>query len=60
YLKQSIINKIQFLSRGATEMQDKLMSAVHFIEVNRDEMGDKKSLNMLLKAVKKIINEGEK
>ncbi|WP_340191385.1 hypothetical protein [Bacillus amyloliquefaciens] len=41
-------------------MKDKLTSAVHFIEVNRDEMGDKKSLNMLLKALKKIINEGEK
>ncbi|KIN51221.1 hypothetical protein B4073_1745 [Bacillus subtilis] len=35
--------------KGATEMQDKL---------SRDEMGDKKSLNMLLKALKKIINEG--
>lgn len=46
--------------KGVTKMQDKLTSAVHFIEVNRDEMGDKKSLNMLLKALKKIINEGEK
>ncbi|AFJ61996.1 MULTISPECIES: hypothetical protein [Bacillus] len=41
-------------------MQDKLTSTIHFIEVNRDEMGDKKSLNMLLKALKKIINEEEK
>lgn len=44
--------------KGVTEMKDKLTSVVHFIEVNRDEMGDKKSLNMLLKALKKIINEG--
>ncbi|MGG0066031.1 hypothetical protein ABEX95_05485 [Bacillus subtilis] len=39
-------------------MKDKLTSAVHFIEVNRDEMGNKESLNILLKALKKIINEG--
>ncbi|MEC2062621.1 hypothetical protein [Bacillus inaquosorum] len=38
-------------------MKNKLTSAVHFIEVNRDEMGDKESLNMLLKALNKIINE---
>ncbi|MED4848292.1 hypothetical protein [Bacillus atrophaeus] len=41
-------------------MKDKLISAVNFIEVNRNEMKDKKSLDMLLKALKKIINEGEK
>ncbi|MGD1413436.1 hypothetical protein [Bacillus stercoris] len=39
-------------------MKDKLTAAVHFIEVNRDEMGNKESLNILLKALKKIINEG--
>lgn len=44
--------------KGVTEMKDKLTSAVHFIEVNRDEMSDKESLNMLLKALNKIINEG--
>lgn len=44
--------------KGEPEMNDKLTSAVHFIEMNRDEMGDKESLNMLLKALKKIINEG--
>lgn len=36
------------------------MLVVYFIEVNWDEMGDKKLLNMFLKVVKKIINEGEK
>lgn len=46
--------------KGVIEMKDKLTSAVHFIEVNRDEMGDKESLNMPLKALKKIINEGRK
>ncbi|WP_272947788.1 hypothetical protein [Bacillus amyloliquefaciens] len=41
-------------------MKDKLISTVSFIEANRNEMKDKKSLDMLLKALKKIINEGEK
>ncbi|MED1228358.1 hypothetical protein P4T89_12610 [Bacillus nakamurai] len=41
-------------------MKEKLSLAVNFIENNRDEMGNKKSLDMLLKALKKIINEGEK
>ncbi|MFP3417979.1 MULTISPECIES: hypothetical protein [Bacillus] len=38
-------------------MKEKLITAVGFIEANRKEMGDKKSLNMLLKALDRLIKE---
>nr|MDH3154354.1 hypothetical protein [Bacillus licheniformis] len=36
-------------------MKNKLKNAVHYIEANRDEMGDKKALDLLIKALKKIV-----
>ncbi|MED2945524.1 hypothetical protein P4284_23470 [Bacillus swezeyi] len=38
-------------------MKNKLKNAVHYIEANRDEMGDKKALDLLIKAIKKIAAE---
>ncbi|GIN68487.1 MULTISPECIES: hypothetical protein [Bacillus] len=38
-------------------MKDTLKIAINFIEVNRKELGDKKALDMLLKAIKKIAAE---
>lgn len=38
-------------------MKNKLKNAVHYIEANRDEMGDKKALDLLIKALKKIAAE---
>ncbi|WP_302052523.1 hypothetical protein [Bacillus licheniformis] len=40
-------------------MKDKLKIAVHHIEVNRDEMGEKKVLDLLIKAIKKIAAEAD-
>ncbi|MEC0764971.1 hypothetical protein P8898_21995 [Bacillus haynesii] len=38
-------------------MKNKLKNAVQYIEANRDEMGDKKALDLLIKALKKIAAE---
>ncbi|MEM5028976.1 hypothetical protein WKH33_08150 [Priestia sp. WB3] len=40
-------------------MKDSLIAAVSFIQANRKEMGDKTSLNMLLKALDKLIKEAK-
>ena len=45
--------------KGEQIMKANLASAISFIEANRDEMGDKKSLDMLIKAVKKSLNSEE-
>ncbi|MGK4040845.1 hypothetical protein AB0Y20_00990 [Heyndrickxia oleronia] len=37
-------------------MKDKLENIVMFIEANRDELGNKKALDMTLNALRKIIN----
>ncbi|MGD6829358.1 hypothetical protein [Bacillus pumilus] len=40
-------------------MKEKLITAVGFIEANRNEMGDKESLNMLLKALDRLNKDSK-
>lgn len=40
-------------------IKDNLTIALHFIESNREDLGDKKALDLLLKGVKKVIKSGE-
>lgn len=38
-------------------IRNDLAVAVTFIEVNREDLGDKKALDMLLKGIKRIVKE---
>ncbi|WCS69019.1 hypothetical protein Goe17_01600 [Bacillus phage vB_BsuM-Goe17] len=46
------------LSMDIEDITDKLNIAIHFIEVNREELGDVDALNMLLKGIKRVIEGG--
>ncbi|WZK93419.1 hypothetical protein [Bacillus phage BvP] len=48
------------LSMGIEDITDRLNIAIHFIEVNREEMGDRVALNELLNDLKNIITEGDR
>lgn len=39
-------------------IKDDLTIALHFIESNREDLGDKKALDMLLKGIKRIVKKG--
>lgn len=38
-------------------IKDDLTTALHFIESNREDLGDKKALDMLLKGIKRIVKK---
>ncbi|QZA70254.1 hypothetical protein 278BB001_103 [Bacillus phage 278BB001] len=40
-------------------IKNDLTTALHFIESNREDLGDKKALDLLLKGIKKVIKAGE-
>ncbi|AYJ76022.1 hypothetical protein BSP14_147 [Bacillus phage BSP14] len=46
------------LSMDIEDITDRLNIAIHFIEVNREELGDVDALNMLLKGIKRVIEGG--
>ena len=48
------------LSMDIEDIKGRVAAATHFIEVNREEMGDRLALNELLNDLKNIITEGDR
>lgn len=53
------VNEVEKM-KNTLSTRDRLGIAIHFIEANREEMGDKEALNSLLDAMKNIITEGDR